>query len=218
MKVEAILGEKMRWGTCVIISWLPRNGLKPTFSKRTVDDFAATSIIDLLVDHPQLDCLTSDLEFWVTWFGSHFGATTKNLLLSYNWLVPRRCVLLRGGIYHECDVWGLVSSSFGVISYFQCHQNSLYFSIDWITAAQWLNVLCHGDEFRFPPCTFTCGVMWCHSNLELHHHWCPSIFPKMPWSISTKSTSDVLFQHVPSTYIYIYVTYIHLFFGGGWRW
>ena len=65
MNVEAILGEKMRWGTCVIISWLPRNGLKSKkthafFSKRTVDDFAAF-IIDLLADHTIRSLIASRL-------------------------------------------------------------------------------------------------------------------------------------------------------------
>lgn len=120
-----------------------------------------------------------DLE--VTFWSNH-----KSFPWSYNWLVPWRCVLLYGGDWSW--MWCL---EFG-FKFFWCDfvfpmpPNFLYYIVPvWLTAAQWLHVLCHG-EFRFPPCTFTCGVMWCHSNLELHHHWCPSIIPKMPWSISTK--------------------------------
>lgn len=133
---------------------------------------------------------------------SLFGATTFFLNLSYDWLVPRRCVLLYGGIDHECDVWGLVSSSFGVISCFQCHQICkfrIFFQFDSRLHSDFMfsAMVMSFDSHLAPSHAVSCGATptWSYTTIGVH------LLSQRGGGVSQLKALLVFFIFIPSLYI-----------------
>ena len=153
---------------------------------------------------------TSDLEFWVTWFGSHFLEQPHVFLnWSFNRLVPRRWLLLYGRIDHECDVWGLVSSSFGVISCCQCHQICkfpIFFNFDSRLHSDFMfsAMVMSFDSHLAPSHAVSCGATptWSYTTIGVH-------------LLSQRCGGVSQLKALLVSFIFYSNYYIPVFFGGG---
>lgn len=129
-----------------------------------------------------------------------------------DWYLEGGCSYI--GIDHECDVWGLVSSSFGVISCFQCHQICkfpIFFQLDSRLHSDFMfsAMVMSFDSHLAPSHAVSCGATptWSYTTIGVH------LLSQRCGGVSQLKALLVSFILIPIT-VYIIITY-YLFLGDG---